>query len=360
MTVTRSATLPGDPPLPPTRVAVVGAGFWTRFQLAAWAEHRDATVVAIANRTVERARALAQEFGIPSVYDDLTRLLDQEGVDVVDIITAPETHADLIRVAADRGIPVICQKPLAQDLATARAAAAYCVERGVPLWIHENYRWQTGLREAANQLHAGVIGTPFRAHLEFATGFPVFSNQPFLAQLERMIVADLGVHLLDVARFTFGEARSVVAQVHSVNPGIAGEDVATIMLDMGPGVTVICELSFASRFEIDVFPETLLRVEGSEGTLEVRPGFRLAITRDGHTTTRSVAPPVYPWADPFYAVSHASIVPCITDLLAAVRGEHEAETTAAEHLRTLALVEAAYESVARGIVVALPPAATPA
>lgn len=360
MTVPGSAVPSGVPSSALTRVAVVGAGFWTRFQLAAWAEHPQARVVAIANRTEARARALASEFGIPAVYDDISRLLDHEQVDVVDIITAPETHADLIRIAADRGVPIICQKPLALEFETAREAAAYCAERGVPLLVHENFRWQTPIREAARELGDGAIGTPFRARLEFTTGFPVFRNQPFLARLPRLILADVGVHVLDVARFLFGEASSLAAQTRRVNPSIAGEDVATLLLAIGNGITLTCELSFSTSLEVDPFPETLLRVEGTDGTLELRQGLRLAITRDGRTTSRRVAPPEYPWVDPFYAVVHASIVPCITDLLAAIRGEHPAETTAADNLRTLALVGAAYQSAATGSVIALADATTPA
>ena len=359
MTISGSAVRSGGPPAAPTRVAVVGAGFWTRFQLAAWAEHQMASVVAICNRTEASARALASEFRIPAVYDDISRLLDHEQVDVVDIITAPETHAALIRTIADRGIPIICQKPLALELETARVAAAYCADRDVPLLVHENFRWQRPIREAAHELSGGVIGTPFRARLEFTTGFPVFRNQPFLARLPRFILADVGVHVLDVARFLFGEASSIAAQTRRVDPTIAGEDVATLLLTIGNGVALVCELSFSTSLEVDPFPETLLRVEGTEGTLELRPGLRLAITREGRTTSRHVPPPQYPWVDPFYAVVHASIVPCITDLLAASGGEHAAETTAADNLRSLALVEAAYQSAATNSVVALGDATTP-
>ena len=164
----------------PTRVGVIGAGFWAGYQLAAWAEQPDAVVVAITNRSLGPAQALAQRFDIPAVYDDPAAMLAAGGLDVVDIITSPDTHANFIRLVADHGVPVICQKPLAPDLEAARQSAAYCEERGVPLLVHENYRWQNPVRELAADLRAGVIGQPFRARIEFTTAFPVFQNQPFL------------------------------------------------------------------------------------------------------------------------------------------------------------------------------------
>ena len=172
-----------EPPalsLPPTRVGVIGAGFWAGFQLAAWAEHADATVVAIANRSLGPARALAERFGIEGVYDDPRLMIEAGGIDVVDVITAPDSHAAMIRLAADAGLAVICQKPLAPTLEVAREMVAYAESRDVRLLVHENFRWQAPIRELARALRAGAIGRPFRARLEFTTGFPVFDNQPFL------------------------------------------------------------------------------------------------------------------------------------------------------------------------------------
>ena len=221
---------------------------------------------------------------------------------------------------------------------------AYAESSGVRLLVHENFRWQAPIRELARALRAGAIGRPFRARLEFTTGFPVFDNQPFLRNLPRFILSDVGVHVLDVARFLFGEASWLSARIQTVQDGVRGEDVATVLLTMGDRVTVVCEMSFATVLEPDPFPETLVRVEGTDGTLSLEPAGRLRLTDRRRTTVRDVAPPEWPWVDPAYAVAQAAIVPCIGDLLADLRGEHAAETTGADNLRTLELVEACYVS----------------
>lgn len=316
--------------------------------LGAWGEQSGVRVVGIANRTRERAEELARRYDIGAVYGDPAHMLDELELDVVDIISHPEAHATHVRLAADRGIPVICQKPLAPTLAEAEGLATFCRERGVPLLVHENFRWQAPVRELARLLRDGAIGRPFRARIEFTTGFPVFEYQPALRDYERLVLADLGVHLLDVCRFLFGEAVRVSAETRRVDPGIRGEDVATVLLRMEDDVAVVCEMSFSSRLEADPFPEMLVRVEGERGSLTMVPPGDVRLTDERGTRSHRPTIPAYPWADPDYALAQAAMVPCIANLLGAIRGEHDAETAADDNLRTLRLVEAAYASATSG------------
>lgn len=333
------------------RFAILGTGFWSQFQLAAWRELPGVECVAAYNRTKARADALAARFGIPAVYDDAERMLDRERLDFVDIITDVDTHAPFVELAARRGLAVICQKPMAPDLPTAERMVATCRDAGVPLMIHENWRWQHPIRQVKAALAAPALGRPFRGRITYANSFPVFENQPFLAQLERFILADIGSHILDVARFLFGEASSLYCQARRVNPGIRGEDVATVLMRMGEGVSVTCEMSYASRVEHDRFPETFVHVECEGGAVELSPDFRLRVTTRDGTHSRRVPPPRYAWADPAYDVVHASIVPCNANLLAAVRGEAPAETSGEDNLRTARLVFGSYDSAERDAVI---------
>lgn len=334
----------------PLRFAILGTGFWARYQLAAWRELPGAECVALYNRTGAKAAALAAEFGVPAVYDDAKALLAAEELDFVDIITDPGTHREFVELAAAYRLPVICQKPMAPTLEDARAMADACTKAGVPLLIHENWRWQSPLRALKAVLESGAIGTPFRARLDFVTSFPVFENQPFLAQCERFILTDVGTHVLDAARFLFGESQRLFATTQRVNPAIRGEDVATVVTTHRD-CTVVTNLSYASRTAHEKFPETFAFVEGPLGSVEITRGCQLHITTASGTETRGVSPPAYPWADPAYAVVHASIVDCHRNLLAALRGETSAETTAEDNLKTLELVFAAYESAASGMAI---------
>jgi D-apiose dehydrogenase len=330
-----------------------GTGFWSRFQLAAWRELDGVEIVALYNRTRSKAEALAHDFGIPAVYDDPEALIREQQPDAIDVITDVDTHSRFVHLAAAHRIPVICQKPMAPTLAEAEAMVRTCAEAGVPLIIHENFRWQTPLRQIKQMLDSGVIGKPFRGRVQFACSFPVFDNQPFLKELDQFIMTDIGSHIFDVARFLFGDAQRITCQTRRVNPEIKGEDVATALLLHGE-VTCICDMSYASRLERERFPETFVLIEGDRGSLELGPDYWIRLTTGDGTHAKRYPPPRYAWADPAYDLVHASIVPCNADMLQSLRGGQPAETRGEDNLKTVQLVFAAYESARTGQTVQLP------
>jgi predicted dehydrogenase len=325
-----------------------GAGFWAHFQLAAWKELQGVECVAICNRTRSKGEKFARELGVPAVYDDPEELFRREKLDFVDIVTYPFTLSHFVKLVAAHKIPVISQKPMAPSIAIAEENLRACREAGVPYFIHENWRWQPQIRELKGVLDSGVIGTPFRARISMVSGFPVFINEPQLKDLVEFILTDTGTHILDIARFYFGEAQILYCQVHRVHPDVKGEDVATVMMLMGGKTTVTCELGYAENYlEHEYFPETMIFVEGNKGTAEVTKDYWVRVTTESGTQAKRHPPARYPWVDPDYHVVHASIVPCNANLLQALRGEGPAETTGDDNLKTLKLVFAAYDS-ARG------------
>jgi len=165
--------------------AILGTGFWSRYQLAAWREVPGARCVAIYNRTRAKAEKLAAEFAVPAVFDNAEELIRSVRLDFLDVITDVETHPHFVQLAASHRLPVICQKPMASSLAAARGMVAACERVGVPFFIHENWRWQRPFRELKRVLDSGEVGRVFRARVDFANSFPVFENQPFLRQLEQ-------------------------------------------------------------------------------------------------------------------------------------------------------------------------------
>jgi predicted dehydrogenase len=335
------------------RFAVIGCGFWSQYQIAAWKEVGGVELAAVYNRTKSRAQAVADRFGVPWVYDTAEELFEKESLDFVDIITDVDTHEKFTLLAAKHGVPVICQKPMAPNLEAAERMIRSCKEAGVPLYIHENWRWQLPIRALKAKLEEGIIGRPFRARITYSNSFPVFENQPFLAELEQFILTDIGVHILDTARFLFGEAESLYCQITKVHKNIKGEDVATLSLKMKSGLHLTVELSYASKVEHDRFPETFIAVEGENGSIELAPDYWLRTTTREATTAKRIELPYYPWVDSRYELVHTSIVEANRNLLAALNKEREAETTAEDNLKTLKLVFAAYESAAQNKVITL-------
>src|SRR5262245_26401631 len=101
--------------MPPIRrIALAGAGFVAPYHLKAWQRLRGrAIVAAIADPNVEAARARAKAFGIPAVHASVEEMLDREQLDALDVASPRETHAPICRLAASRGLAILCQKPLA-------------------------------------------------------------------------------------------------------------------------------------------------------------------------------------------------------------------------------------------------------
>lgn len=315
--------------------------------MAGWLELDGVEPVALCDPRHPKAKEMAARYGVPAVYDDAAELLAKEKLDFVDIVTDVDTHAPLAQMAASAGLAVVCQKPMAPDYETARSMVDGCRREGAPLFINENFRWQAPLRRLKAIMDSNAIGRIFKARVTFCSHFPVFENQPFLARLDRFILTDIGSHILDVSRFLFGEAESLYCLTQRVNPTISGEDVANVLMKMENGIHCYAEMSYASLYEQEVFPQTLVLVEGETGSVRLAGDYRISVTTEKGTTTERASPPDYPWADPAYALIHSSIVDAQRNILAGLRGG-QAETTGEDNLETVKLVWASYASAESG------------
>jgi predicted dehydrogenase len=334
------------------RFAMFGAGFWANYQLAAWGEIPGVRCVAICDPDRERAERLGRKYSVASVHDKPEAVFEAGLPDFVDVVSAVHSHEPLVRLASGHGVPLITQKPMATSLAEAEELVSLCRAAHVPFLVHENWRWQSPLRRIREILDSGAIGAPFRARIDMISGFPVFVNQPALRTLEQFLLLDMGSHILDLARFLFGEAKNLYCHTRQVHADIRGEDVATVMMRMGENHTsVVCQMAFAENaLEHECFPQTFVFIEGDRGSLELAPDYWVRVTTEEGTVARRHAPPRFAWADPAYEVVHASLVPCLVNLLEGIKGG-AAETTAEDNVRTVRLIFAAYESAKKDRVI---------
>lgn len=332
-----------------TKIGIIGCGFWAHYQVAAWLE-LPIEIIAVCDPDETRAKTLADHFGIPRFYTSAKDLMTTEKPDLVDVITNPESHAELVLLAADHGIPVICQKPMAPNWATASMMVEYCARKNVPFYIHENFRWQAALMKVKQILDEGSIGQSFKARIYFNSSFPILQYQPSLALLPQMIIADLGVHLFDLVRFFFGEAKLLFCRTQKIGSGFEGENVANTFIETVSGVHCYVEMSWASIVEYESFPQTLLYIEGTLGSIRLDKDYRLSIIKTEYTTQDIIPVPDYNWLHPKYKASQAAMVACNEDLLSAITDHTESGNRADLNLKTLRLVYAAYESAKRGEV----------
>ena len=332
----------------PLRFGVVGCGFWAQTQLHAWQEMPEVELAAVCDIDPAKAEQTARQFGAPGVYSDAAAMLAQESLDFVDIITTPPSHRPLVELAAGRGLNVICQKPLAWSMEDAQAIVAACQKAGVTFMVHENWRWQSPIRELKRLLDAGGVGQPFFGRVSFRSDFDPFAGQAWLRETPRFVIIESGIHQLDVARFLFGEAQTLFCQTARLNPNIKGEDVATIMLAMGP-TTCIVDLSFATPTEHQTFPQTFVTIEGPDGVIELGADYRLVLTRPGVMEIRTLPDPEHSWTNRPWHVMQDSALQIQRHWVDCLRTGRTPETSGEDNLRSLELVLGAYESAEKKV-----------
>ncbi|TIN30737.1 MAG: Gfo/Idh/MocA family oxidoreductase [Mesorhizobium sp.] len=328
------------------RGALIGCGFFAVNQMHAWRDIAGASIVAICDRDPERLEIVGDQFGIAKRYTDAAELFAGESLDFVDIATTAPSHRPLVEMATAHRVPVICQKPFAPTLADAKAMVRACAQAGVPLMVHENFRWQSPIQAVRAVLDSGEIGTPFFGRISFRSAYDVFSGQPYLATGKRFIIEDLGIHILDIARFLLGDVSVITTRTVRINPGISGEDVATMLMDHHSGATSVVDCSYATKLATEPFPETLIEIDGSDGTIRLAQGYRLTVTGKSGMAVTDVSPPLLPWASrPWHNIQESVVaiqqhwVDCLTQGI-------EPATSGADNLKTFALVEAAYAGAA--------------
>jgi D-apiose dehydrogenase len=209
--------------------ALIGCGFFSQHHQQAWRRMQDAEIVAACDLSLERARAAA-----PRAYTSVEEMLKVEDLDFVDIATRSTTHLELISQVAERGLAIICQKPMAPDWATACQMVEISERHGVRFMIHDNWRWQSWYRAAGAIIARGDIGTPlnygFRCQVGHGAGDEPYPKQAYFRGLQRFLIDEVLVHHIDTARFLFGDISSIYAEGAHRNPRIVGEDHAILAL----------------------------------------------------------------------------------------------------------------------------------
>lgn len=345
-------------PQPPLRGVALGAGYFSRFQYEAWQRIPAVRIVAVVNRSVDKARAHAAQYGIPRAagWSELAAVLEAERPDFVDIITPPETHLEAVQLAAARGIAVICQKPLAPSWDECVAVVEAARRAGIRFMVHENFRWQPWYRELRRQLDAGAIGELFSLSLRMrmGDGWPedaYLSRQPFFRDYPRLLVYETAVHFLDTFRYLGGEIASIYARLQRRNPAIRGEDAGQIVCGFASGATALLDASRYNEAETADARYTFgtVRLDGSHGHLE--------LDLEGNLTLKPLGQPArrveYPHTragfagDCVYAIQRHFVDRMLDGA--------PFENTGEDYLKSSALVEACYRSHATGQVVLVPP-----
>ncbi|NOD31924.1 Gfo/Idh/MocA family protein [Ruegeria atlantica] len=328
------------------RVACVGAGYFSKFHYESWSRMPGAVPVASCNRDIKKAR----ETGL-AAYDDLSKMLEAEEPDLVDIILPPVAQAEAIRAALRFGIKwLICQKPFCLSLGEAEEVVSEADEVGATIVVHENFRFQPWYRAIKEAMAEGRIGTPLQATFRLRPGDgqgprAYLDRQPYFQDMPRFLVHETAVHWVDTFRFLFGAPSAVYADLRRVNPVIVGEDAGYILFDHPNGLKALFDGNRCLDHSAENLRQTMgeALIEGTIGSLVLNGDGSVELRAFGKQERQQILPPSD--HDGFGGgCVHALQSHVVSGLL---RGT-PLENTAREYLDVIRIEEKIYLSAAEG------------
>ncbi len=338
----------------PLRGALIGCGFVSQYHREGWSRIADAELVALCDLNPDALGRGAGWFPEARRYTDAAEMFRAEAetatpLDFVEICTRPDSHRPLVELAASHGVHVLCQKPAAPCRADLEAMIRAGETAGVRVMIHENWRFRPWYRVMRAELESGRIGRPIRiriAHRDTRAIRPGgFADQPYFTAMPRLILFEMGCHLIDTARFLLGEVETVSAQIGRFGLENLGDDVATLLLGFASGALGLIDITWCAPAD-QARPEWALNetvVEGTEAALRLCPDGSLErIAPDGRCERIDANLPA---EEEVYVDGYAATQRHFLDGLRTGKAH---ETSAADTLRTMDVVWRAYESAECG------------
>lgn len=339
-------TIPADHRRP---LGIIGAG--AIVDVAHLPAYRKAglDVVGIHDRDLTRARDVAARHNLPRVYETIDDLLADPRVAVVDIAIHPARQPEIALRALEAGKDVMCQKPLALDIASAEAIADRAAGLRRNVGVQQQLRFEESVAAARAMIRAGWIGEPTSVSftVDIQTDFGAWS---WLVGAGKLDLFYHSIHYLDAIRSLIGEPLRVFG-TQARRPGqVPLGETRTISTLIYPGE--LRAVVHTNHENVSGHNRAEFQVDGTDGTIRGTLGLLYDYPR-GRPSTLEVWSRIVPtdgWLS--YPVTtrwipDAFIGP-VRSLLGAIATGGESETSARDNLGTLRIVEALYRSGATG------------
>jgi predicted dehydrogenase len=338
-------------------IGCIGAGMiMAECHLAAYKE-AGFKVGAIASRTKSKAEAVAVRWGIAKVHDTPEALIADPSIEVLDIAYPPDQQPALIYAALKQPHikAILAQKPLALTLADAIALRDAAAKAGKVLSVNQNMRYDQSMRVLKQILDNGDLGEVVFAQIDMHA---IPHWQGFLADYDRLTLANMSVHHLDVLRFLFGEPTEITTQCRK-DPRTTfehtdGITVSTLRFASGVLAVSLEDVWSGPRAEgYDNDQHITFRVEGTQGVAKGSIGWpngaASTLTYASQKTTGGK------WVTPTWDTMWfpQAFIGVMEQLQYAVTSGTTPALTVADNVKTVALIEAGYRSMAEGRTVKL-------
>lgn len=339
------------------RIGCIGAGMiMAECHLAAYKE-AGFPVVAIASRTKANAEKVAARWGISTVHDTPEQLIEDDRVEIVDLAFPPDQQPALIRHALKQKHikAVLAQKPLALSVEEAVRLRDEAAASGKILSVNQNMRYDQSMRVLKQIIDSGALGEIVFAEIDMHA---IPHWQTFLAEYDRLTLANMSVHHLDVLRFLFGDPDEITTLTRK-DPRTRfahsdGVTVSTLRFPSGVLAVSLEDVWSGPRQEGYHDDQHInWRVDGlkgvAKGTIGWPKGVASTLTYASTETTGGK------WVSPSWDTMwfpHA-FIGVMEQLQYALKTGTPPALSVADNVKTMALVEAGYRSMAEGRTIRL-------
>ncbi len=356
-------------------VGMVGYSFMGRAHSNAWRQAprffdlpADIRLKTICGRNPEAVRKAAVDLGWETAATDWRALIDDPEIDIIDVVTPNDTHRDICVAAAAAGKAILCEKPLALDVAECEEMLAAARKGRVVHMVCHNYRRIPAMALAKQMIERGELGDRiYHYRARYAQDWIADPEFPLVWRLQSKIAGsgahgDINAHIIDLGRYLVGEFREVCATMETfvkerpVSPGskktgkVTVDDAVTSIGRFKNGALANLE---ASRFAQGRKNSITLEINGSAGSLafdfeemnrlryydarepEDRRGFRdILVTEARH-------PYIENWWPPGHLIGYEhTFVHTVADFVRAVVAGKSVQPTFDDGLRNQRVLEA--------------------
>jgi predicted dehydrogenase len=260
------------------RIGLIGTSGWADWMyMPSLKSHPGGEVVAVSGRNAERLADFATRHGIPRTFTDYRAMLDAGGLDGVIVCVPDDQHKQMTLDILDAGLNVLCEKPLANNVADCEEMLAKARAADRRHMVLYTWRWQPHFQFLKHQLETGLIGRVYRAQFNFHGGWARTPDYQWRGDGHRSngVLGDLGSHMIDLSRWLIGDVRAVSADASRMidRSGFGGDpapvnDTAHLTFEYAVGGQGVIDVSSITDVG-DSIVRFVVRIDGENGSVEV-------------------------------------------------------------------------------------------
>ena len=271
------------------RLGIIGTGGMANGHAVEFGKIRGVKIVACCDVVPEKVRAFAKKHGIKHIYTDYHVMLENEKLDAVTNVTNDAMHAEISLAVIAKGLHVLCEKPLATNLADARRMAIAAREAGVINMVNFSYRNSCGLQKAAEVIRKGKIGRIIHVEASYLQSW--LSNRAWGDWRENTALTwrlstrhgsmgtlgDIGCHIFDMTTFLCGEEiGEITCNLGTFDKGVPGNSIGEYVFDANDSFVAAVKFAggalgtvHSSRWATGHGNSLRVRAFGDKGAIEV-------------------------------------------------------------------------------------------